>query len=399
MIFEYRAIKDGKVVKSKIESDGEKAVIDYLKSNDLIPIEIKQMSTNSSSNFDFFDRVGFTDLVNFTRQLAIMLNAGLTLVDCFEILKKQTTKKSLYKVIEEIDNNLRAGKSFSSSLTKYPHIFPKLYIALVRSGEASGKLSDILLKLSDNLEKQREFQGKTKGALIYPLVILIAMGIVMFVMITFVIPKLLDLYKDFNVDLPFTTQILINVSDFSRNFWPLIIAAVVGVTVLFRQYAKTSVGKLIIDKYSLRLPIFSSIIKTSALVDSTRTLSIMINSGVSILDGLNIIIDTTNNMVYQNAYKSILKQVEKGISLGTAMQNEEIFPTILIQMVMVGEQTGHLDETLARISKYFEMESELAMKTITTLIEPFILVVLGAGVGFLVISVITPIYSLTSSFK
>lgn len=399
MIFEYRAIKDGKVIKNKIESDSENGVADYLKNNNLIPIEIKASNTDTAFSFNLFNRVGFTDLVNFTRQLAIMLNAGLTLVDCFEILKKQTTKKSLYKIIEEVDNNLRAGKSFSSSLIKYPHIFPKLYVALVKSGEASGKLSDILLKLSDNLEKQREFRGKTKGALIYPIVVLIAMGVVMFVMITFVIPKLLDLYKDFNVDLPLTTQMLITVSDFSRNFWPIILAVIGGTVVLIRQYVKTSMGKLVLDKYALRLPFFSNIIKTSALVDSTRTLSILINSGVSILDGLNIVIDTTNNMVYQNAYRSILRQVEKGISIGVAMQNEEVFPTILIQMVMVGEQTGHLDETLARISKYFEMESELAMKTITTLIEPFILVVLGLGVGFLVISVITPIYSLTSSFK
>jgi type IV pilus assembly protein PilC len=399
MIFEYRAIKDGKIIKNKIESISEKEVVDYLKANNLIPIQIKTLASNNNLNFDFFNRVSFSDLVNFTRQLAIMLNAGLTLVDCFEILKKQIVKQSLKKVIEEIDNELRAGKSFSSSLSKYPQIFPKLYIALVRSGEASGKLSEILLKLSDNLEKQREFQGKTKGALIYPLVILIAMGIVMFVMITFVIPKLLDLYKDFNVELPMTTQLLITTSDFFRNFWPLILIIIIGVVVVVRQYIKTSVGKLMLDQYALKLPIFGNIIKTSSLVDSTRTLSILINSGVSILDGLNIVIDTTNNMVYQNAFRSILRQVEKGISLGVAMQNEEVFPVILIQMVLVGEQTGHLDETLGRISKYFEMESELAMKTLTTLIEPFILVVLGLGVGFLVISVITPIYSLTSSFK
>jgi len=397
MIFEYRAIKDNKIIRSKIESDSENAVADYLKANDLLPIEIKQQK--DQMKFSLLDNVGFIDVVNFTRQLAIMLNAGLTLVDCFEILKKQTVKKSLFKIIDEIDSDLRGGKSFSSSLLKYPHVFPKLYVALVKSGEASGKLSEILLKLSDNLEKQREFQGKTKSALIYPLVILIAMGIVMFVTITFVIPKLLDLYKDFNVDLPVTTLLLIKVSSFFQNFWPMIIAGIAGLIVLGGQYAKTASGRLMIDTYALKMPVFSNIIKTSALVDSTRTLSILINSGVSILDGLNIVIDTTNNLVYQNAYRNILRQVEKGISLGVAMENENVFPIILIQMVMVGEQTGHLDETLGRISRYFEMESELAMKTITTLIEPFILVILGLGVGFLVLSVITPIYSLTNSFK
>lgn len=398
MLFQYKALKGSQIVKKKIEAESVDSVLQYLRSSSLFPIEVTNVSTSSLFNY-FFGRIGFTDIVDLTRQLAIMLNAGLTLIDCFDILKKQITKPSLYKVIESLDKDVKGGNSFSASLKRYPQHFSNLYISLVKSGEASGKLSDILLKLSDNLETQREFRGKLKGALIYPLIVVIGMIGVMFVMITFVVPKLLNLYKDFNIELPITTQILIAVSSFSSRFWPFIIAGVFGLSTLVRQYIHTKNGKLQFDTLLLKLPVIGKVVQISSLVDSTRTLSILINSGVSILDGLDIVIETTDNAVYQNAFQNIYKQVEKGSSLGNALASQNIFPPLLIQMTTVGEQTGHLDETLLRISRYFEMESALAIKAMTTLIEPLILVFLGVGVGFLVMSVITPIYNLTSSFK
>lgn len=398
MLFQYKALKGSQVIKKKIEAESVDSVLQYLRSASLFPIEVTHVNTSSIFNY-FFGRIGFNDIVDLTRQLAIMLNAGLTLIDCFDILKKQITKPSLYKVVESLDKDVKGGNSFSASLKRYPEHFSNLYISLVKSGEASGKLSDILLKLSDNLETQREFRGKLKGALIYPLIVIIGMVGVMFVMITFVVPKLLNLYKDFNIELPITTQILIAVSSFSSRFWPFIIAGVFGLSTLVRQYIRTKNGKLQFDTLLLKLPVIGKVVQISSLVDSTRTLSILINSGVSILDGLDIVIETTDNAVYQNAFQNIYKQVEKGSSLGNALANQNIFPPLLIQMTTVGEQTGHLDETLLRISRYFEMESALAIKAMTTLIEPLILVFLGVGVGFLVMSVITPIYNLTSSFK
>jgi type IV pilus assembly protein PilC len=400
MLFKYKALKGSITVSKQIEADSESAVIDFLKQNGYFPIKIESVRTTEIGFLSkLFDKVSFGDVVNFTRQIAIMLNAGLTVVDSLDILKKQTTKLSLKKVITDIDSELRSGNPLSTALKKYPDNFPNLYIALVKSGEASGKLSDILLKLSDNLEKQREFRGKLKGALIYPIIVLTAMFVVMFIMITFVMPKLLGLYKDFNVTLPITTQILIVVSDFSIKFWPLIIIGVFALISLFRVYLKTRAGKLSFDKTTLKIPIISNVIKMSTLVDSTRTLAILIGSGVSILDALNIIIDTTDNSIFQIAFSNIKKKVEKGQSLGNSMNQEGIFPPILVQMTIVGEQTGHLDDTLLRLSKYFEMESEIAIKAMTTMIEPAILLFLGFGVGFLVLSVITPIYNLTSSFK
>ncbi len=399
MRFSYKAVKNNKIVTKSIDAYSESDVVAYLRKNEYIPIEIKKEEQLLPQLTSLFNKVSFVDIVDFTRQLAIMLNAGLTLVDCFSILEKQITKPALLGVLRSVQKDIMAGVTFSTALRKFPQYFSNLYIALIRSGEASGKLSDILLRLSDNLEKQREFQTRVKSALTYPIIILVGMVGIMFVMMTFVMPRLLGLYKDFNIELPMSTQILMAISSFLSLFWPLVIAVVfIGVTMASR-YFKTPVGKLALDAFLLRIPIIGHVISISSLVDATRTLSILIGSGVSILDTLAIIIDTSGNVMYRNAFKSILTQVEKGVSLGRAFENEMLFPPILVQMATIGERTGNLDDTMSRISRYFEIESEMAVKTMTTLIEPIILVVLGVGVGFLVISVITPIYNLTTSFR
>jgi len=399
MQFTYKTIKDGQIVKKKIEAENKQKLIEYLKSHNYLIIDIEEDRKPLQGLSDtLFSRVSYEDIVDLTRQFAIMFNAGLTIIDILDILKKQIKKPAIIALLNNIDEEIRAGNTLSGSLKKHPDLFNNLYISLVRAGEASGKLDEILLKLADNLEKQRTFRAKIKGALIYPMLVIIGMIGVMFVMITFVIPKLLDLYKDFNVDLPTSTKILIFISNFFQKTWIVLIIGGAGLFILMKRYLKTKSGKYIKDLIMLKLPIVSKIIKMSALVDTTRTLSILIGSGVSILDALSIAIETSSNVVFQGAFETIYKKIEKGDSLGHSLAQSELFPPILVQMTTVGEQTGHLDDTLLRMSNYFEMESELAIKTMTTLIEPLILVVLGFGVGFLVLSVITPIYNLTNSF-
>ncbi len=400
MLYQYKALKDGVTVIKKIEATSPEMVVDYLQKNDYFPISVEESKSN---DFTFFSsltqKVEFNDIVDFTRQVALMLNAGLTLIDSLEILKKQTQKLALKKMIEDVDAKIKGGSSFSVALQEYNSMFSKLYISLVKSGEASGKLGEILLRLADNLEKEREFKSKLKGALVYPVIVIVGMFIVMFIMVTFVLPKLLGLYKDFNVELPLSTKILIAISTFSTRFWPIVVVMGIVASYFIKKYLATKEGKSAFDTFILKLPVFGHIVSISALVESTRTLAILISSGISILEALSIVVDATDNSVYQQALLSVSHKVEKGISLGTALEQQKIFPPILVQMSQVGEQTGNLDDTLFRLSKYFEMESEMATKTMTTLIEPMILVVLGVGVGFLVMSVITPIYNLTNSFK
>lgn len=400
MLFQYRALKNNKKITKKIEADSENSVVSFLRESGYFPIEIKRVKKTQISILEsIFSKVNFNDIVDFTRQLAIMLNAGLTIIDALSILIKQIKKESLRKLIEDIDKDIKAGASLSSVLKNYPKLFSNLYISLVKSGEASGKLSEILLRLAENLEKQREFRKKLKGALIYPAVVVSAMFGVMFIMITFVVPRMLNLYKDFNIELPIYTRILIVISNFTSAFWPLIIAFIAALIFGVRTYLRNKRGKYLFDSLILKAPVISNVVKMAALVDSTRTLSILIGAGVSILDSLNIVIETTNNSVYKESFQNVYDKIQKGQSLGGALDSEEIFPPILVQMAIVGENTGHLDDTLLRLSKYFEFESESAIKTVTTLIEPTVLIFLGAGVAFIVLSVITPIYKLTSSFQ
>jgi len=400
MFFQYKALREGKIVTKKIEAASSEAVVEYLQKNEYFPISVKKVNEQNLTFLDeLLQRVVFTDIVNYTRQVAIMLNAGLTLIDALEILKKQTTKLPLRKMIEAIDAKIKGGSSYSEALSDYRGNFSNLYISLVKSGEASGKLGEILLRLADNLEKEREFKSKLKGALVYPVIIVVGMFVVMFIMITFVLPKLLGLYKDFNVELPLSTKILIGVSNFSTHFWPVVLGLFFAAGYFIKKYLATKSGKKNFDQLALKTPVFGKIISISALVESTRTLAILIGAGISILDALSIVVDSTDNSIFKDAFLSVSHKVEKGQSMGVALEQEGIFPPILVQMSQVGEQTGNLDDTLLRLSKYFEMESEMSVKTMTTLIEPLILVFLGVGVGFLVMSVITPIYNLTNSFK
>jgi len=400
MLYQYRAVKDNVIEERTIEAESEGEVVDYLRSHDYFLIQVRQTRKNALGFLSpLVHKVTHKDIVDITRQLSIMMVAGLTIVQALDILKKQQSKVDLNVVIDDIEKQIKAGNTFSFALRRYPQYFSNLYIALIKSGEATGKLAEVLSKLSDNLEKEQEVRGRLRNALIYPVIVVSAMIGVMFIMMTFVVPKMLDLYKEFNSQLPITTRVLIAVSTFMANFWPLVlIGGGVGIYVM-GTYLRTKNGKRTFDKFMLSIPKLRTVVSVSALVNSTRTLSILIGSGVSILEALTIIVETTDNVIYQDSFKRIYKEVEKGRSIGAALSSERIFPPIMVQMTVIGENTGHLDDTLERISKYFEMESELALKAMTTLIEPSILIFLGFGVGFLVLSIITPLYNLTSSFK
>lgn len=399
MEFSYKAIQNNKTVDGVIEAESEDKALAYLRESKMTILNLHQKARPLSDSFSsVFGKVKFTDVVDFTRQLSIMLTSGLTLIDSLDILKRQSENPAFLKLVQQLDADVKAGMTLSDALSKHPQLFSNLYISLVKAGEASGKLDEILKKLSDNLERQRTFKGKIKGAMAYPIIVVVAMVGVSFVMISFVIPKLLGVYKEFNVDLPAPTLFLIALSDFFSAYWPMVLVGTVGALIALSRFYKSRAGKRAFDHVMLRLPFISRVIKIAALVDTTRTLSILIGAGVSILEALDIITETTGNVVYQEAFVTVKHAVERGETLGNSLDATHIFPPILVQMTSVGESTGHLDETLGHLANYFESESEIAIKALTTLIEPAILVVLGLAVGFVVIAVITPIFSLSSQF-
>jgi general secretion pathway protein F len=384
-----------------VEAPTESVASKLLHDKQLFVISLSQQTSQLSvTNFtQQFKKISQNDIVNFTRQLATMMVAGLSLPEALSIIRSQTTNSVFIAILQDIEHQIVGGGSLADALSKYPNIFTNTYIALIRAGESSGTLDRVLARLADILESQKEFRSKVSGAMIYPVIIVIGMTGVVFIMMTVVVPKLTDLYKDFNIDLPMSTKILMNTSSFFVHWWWLMILVIVGGVTLFSRWRKSPEGELIVDTLILKIPLFGELQKKIMLVEFTRTLGMLIASGIHILEGLRILRESLGNVVYRNTITEIAKKVEKGLPLGDTFAQFDVFPLIVSQMMKVGEETGKLDDTLLKLSSYFESESEHLVKNLTTAIEPLIMVVLGVGVGFIVISVITPIYNLTSQFK
>lgn len=346
-----------------------------------------------------FAHVGFSEIVTFTRQLSTMVNAGLPLTESLRLLESQTSNKSLRQVISDILRQIQSGSSFSKAIAKYPQYFSPIYTSLVQAGEAAGMFDNILLRLADNLEKEKEFRGKIMGALIYPIIIVIGMFALMIIMVVFVVPKLSSLYKDLGSDLPFTTKLLVFFSNTIIMYWPILIVAGVLFVLGLSWFKKTKVGVQIFDKVAIKLPVFGPLQKKVILVEFARTTGILIGAGVPILETLSIVGRAVDNYYFKESVNKITSRVEKGASIGDAIGSETIFPQIVSQMVNVGEATGKLDDILGKLSRFFEVEVEQSTKTLTTSLEPLIMVVLGVGVLFIVWSIITPIYGLTSKIQ
>ncbi len=398
MKFTYKALLNNEIKKGTVEAYSEKEVTEFLRNSGFFPIEIVRSGDFSSRIAPgIFNALNESDIIHFTREMSIMLNAGMTISSSMDILMQQTNKPAMRDLLNEIDVKIRSGSSFSAVLAQYPRYFPRIYVSLIKAGEASGKLMEILLKLADDMEKQREFVSRVRGALTYPALIIVGVIGVIFVLVTFVVPQLLGLYKDLNIQLPFTTQLLVTASDIMSVWWPVIIVGVIIATVAARRYLNTEKGRFWRYTTLMSLPIVGNVVKMSSLVSITRTLSLLISSGVLVLESIGIVKDATDNIVYQRALDRVYYSIQKGLTISFSLEKESSFPPILVQMTAVGERTGKIDEILRKMSDYFEAESNVAIKSMMTAIEPLILVVLGGIVLFIVMAVITPIYSLTGS--
>lgn len=392
--------KTGKQVKGTVEAALEKEAAELVRERGLF---LTGLTVIRQSVFGIslkgLHHAGFEDIVEFTSQMATMINSGLQLQDALQLLKAQTTNPAMTDIITKISREIQSGGNLATALSHFPKVFASTYLALIKAGESSGTLDQVMTQLAENLEKDQEFRAKVKSALIYPAIILIAMVVVFFLLMTLVVPKLTELYVDFGADLPLPTRILSAVSDFTVRFWWLIILMVTGGFWGFQKWKETGWGRNMWDAFTLRLPIIGKLQKQVMLVEFTRTLGMLVGAGVHILDSLNILVYSLDNIHYQNAVKEITKRVEKGFALGALFAQYPLFPPILAQMVKVGEETGKMDESLTKLATYFERESNYTIKGLTTAIEPIIMVILGVGVGFIVFAIITPIYNLTSQFR
>lgn len=396
-IFQYSAKnQQGEKVTGKVEAVELQQASAILRERGLFVVSVTEQGEGAFGTIHLFERVSQNDIIGFTRQLSTMITAGLSLLDALSILERQSTP-AMKKMIGELIREIEGGSTFAKALEQQP-AFTRIYYNLVRAGEAAGVLQEILKRLADNLESQKEFRGKVKGALIYPVIVVAAMVVVASVMMIFVIPKLSEMYKDFGAELPFMTQILISFSESFAQYWYVFFGLLGAGIFGLRAWRKTPVGARKFDEFLLRIPVFGVLQQKIILTEFARTLALLLSAGISLLEALEIVSEAIENVVYREALKDAYNYVEKGNSLAMAIEKYDIFPSILPQMIAVGEETGQLDEVLTKLSKYFASETEQAVKGLTTALEPMIMIILGLGVGFLIISIVMPIYSLTSQF-
>lgn len=387
----------GKKVESTVEADSERDVKKILRRQNIRATKVIAPSMFEADLGQWMVDKGLArpfgqaELMRFTRQLAILINAGVPILECLEILHKQEQNMVLKRVVKNVSMQVEEGKSLYDALNSQTG-FTKLYCSLVKAGEAAGILDSILNKLAEFLEKQEKLKKQVKSALTYPVIVVIVGIIVIFGLMTFVVPQFVGMLKESNQEIPWVTQTVIDVSDFFRNYTLLLIAGLVAGTMFFLNFIKTKEGKAAWDRFTMKAPLFGMLIIKGNLGAFTRTLSTMLAAGVPIIDSLEICIDTLDNTQIAKDLMKVRQAVMEGKSITDPLSRIAYFPPLVTQMMKVGESTGNLDTMLVKVADVFQEEVEELVANLTKLIEPLILVGLGGIIGFVLIAMYLPIF-------
>ena len=398
-LFQYtaRTLK-GELVNDKIDLPSRDDVIAHLRKNRMVVVQVRQAPTELR-----LPKLGAgiktRDVVVFTRQFATMINAGLPLVQALDILAQQTENKRLAETTRQVVYDVESGHTLADALRKHPKAYSDLYVNMVAAGEAGGILDTILVRLAQFLEKNDAIVRKVKGAMIYPAVIISVAVIAISVLLIFVIPTFQNMFASVNLDLPLPTRVVIGMSNVLKHYWWAIIGVMVGSVFMINRYYKTAPGRLQIDALLLRLPVLGDVIRKAAVSRFTRTLSTLISSGVSILDGLEITARTAGNMVIHNAVMESRASIAGGETIAAPLQKSAVFPPMVISMIAVGEQTGGLDEMLSKIADFYDDEVDAAVSALLSLMEPIMIVVLGVIVGGMVVAMYLPIFDMVNAVQ
>ncbi|MGH9920148.1 MAG: type II secretion system F family protein [Nitrososphaerales archaeon] len=399
LTFDYKVRdKGGKLVEGQLEGDSLSLVVGKLREMGYLPIAVTPKSKADLNREiripGLTDRVKLAETAVATRQLATMVESGLSVVRALGILSGQVENKQLSKVLGEVQLDVERGSSLSGACAKHPKVFSTLFITMVQAGEAGGHLDTVLLDLSSTMEKQAELQRKIKGAMTYPAVVVSVMIVILLALLIFIVPTFQKLFSSLGAKLPTPTRIVIRASDTVASPWAFLLVAilVVGV-ILFRRWIKTDVGRQKWDAFKLRPPVFGSLIHKVALARFSHTLSSLVQAGVPILESLDIVSETAGNRIVGDAILDAKSGVREGRSLAeTLRQHDEIIPALVTQMVEVGEQTGQLDHMLKKVGLFYDGEVESTVNNLTQLLEPILVVVMGIMVGTMVISMYLPMF-------
>ena len=395
--------KVGAVHKGSIEGQSEQLVVAKLRELGYVPVSVvAQGKSKLSADVNARGAKGKINLhaiVVFSRQLATMVAAGLTLIRALTILADQTESKALAEVITDMRSDIERGLSFSQAVSKHPKVFPTVYIAMVRSGEVGGMLDMVLLQLATMLEKQLELRRRVKSAMSYPIAVGGIIVLIVSAMLLFIVPMFEAMYKDLGGVLPLPTRMLIGLSNFLKSTWWVI--AILGAGGLFalRRWKATPPGRLALDKLKLRVPIMGVIVQKTAIARFCQTLAALARSGVSIMEALDIVADTAGNAVVATAINEARERVRVGESVSAALMNHPVFPQMVVQMMAVGEETGALDEMLDKIGEFYDAEVSATVDSLTSLIEPLLMVVMGVTVGGMVVALYLPMFKIINLVK
>ncbi len=405
----YKATdRTGKVMEGSFDAVDEATVVSRLRGMGCMPIRIEQAiggakprSRKMSINIDFktglsskFKRVSGTELLSFTQELATLIRAGLPLDRGLSVVIEITENEVLKDITGEVLRDVRGGKSFSEALAKNPKVFNRLYVNMIKAGEAGGILDVVLERLVDFLERSQELKRTVVGAMIYPLVLIFVMGIVMAVLLIFVVPRFVGIFEMMHQELPLPTQVLLTISMIAQHYWWLIIGAGIGLYVWFKKYTSSEKGKLVCDKLMLKLPLINALILKIEVARLSRTLGTLITSGVPLLQALGIVREIIGNLIIANSINSIQKAVKEGKGVSLPMRSLGIFPSLAVHMIRVGEETGKMEEMLIRVADTYDRDVQVTVKRLLGLLEPLLILVMAMLVGFIVISIVLALFSI-----
>lgn len=388
--------RQGSIAKGEMDAPNEEAVISKLRSKQVMATRVKLKPKSLGEITIFKQKVTEREIVVFTRQFATMIDAGLPLVQCLEILVGQQENPTFAEVLSEIKSDVEAGSTFAKALGKHPKVFDSLFVALVAAGEVGGILDTIMNRLGAYIEKSLKLKKKVKGALVYPAAVMGISIIVVLILLIFVIPVFAKMFESFGGQLPAPTQFVVNISSFITDFWFILIPGIIGFFFLFKTLMATPKGNEIKDDMVLKLPVFGDLVRKVAVAKFTRTLSTMITSGVPILDGLEIVAKTSGNMTIEKAILKTKDRIAEGKTIAEPLQETGVFPNMVCQMITVGESTGALDVMLAKIADFYEDEVDQTVDALTTLLEPMMMVFLGGTVGGMLVTMYLPIFKLVT---
>lgn len=392
----------GEYKEGVINASSREVATTILQKNNLLPITIQaeeQESDFLKAFLKYYDRVTEKELVVFFRQLAILIEARVPIVVSLSAINEQTTNKYFVKVIQEMINDIEDGMSFSGAMEKHKDVFSTLSINIIKAGEASGNLKKSVDYVAENIEKNYTLASRVKSALIYPALVLVVFFIIGFLVVSFIIPKLTGIIKEMNADIPWYTQVVITVGDFMSTYWWAVAIVIIAFVGAFFYYLNTEEGKTEWDQIKIKLPIVGPIFRFVYITRFAENLAVLLSGGIPIIRSLTIVSSVINNVVFENIFLAAAEEVKRGGNMSTVLRKNSDIPPMVTHMVKIGEESGQIDSVLGHIARFYDQETEVMTKNLSTLLEPLLMIFIGIAVGFMAFAILMPIYNIAGQIK